>query len=293
MRYANRVTHVAFTPRKATMRLALLCALLLALLAPTAAAQDAEGHLSQSAEQTACGEATVTFTVSDDGFAAYTWSYFSGPNAGGDAAFEGQVTVEPGDTGTAVVAFDEDAHDGSAFVSYGTIAGPEQAEYLPSEAIGVQTDCEEAPQPEPGDECTTGTGARGTINEDGECVEDRDVFTTCIQAWAALDDGTLLPEQFPIRLAIEGETVICELPEETTPPTTTEPPAETATPDPEPTETDLGIIPATTVPPTATATPVEELAYTGVSLGWALAAGAALLTGGGGALLLARRWGVR
>lgn len=120
----------------------------LVLAAPLAYAQPADPVLTVTPSQ-ACGRVTLDATTAAG---TYEIAVFSGPNSG-DAAAEplGQFRVGPDAAVTRTFTLDEDAHGGSGFVSWATISGPEQDNYVQG-AVAVDTDCQPVEDPPPAEQ---------------------------------------------------------------------------------------------------------------------------------------------
>lgn len=88
----------------------------------------------------ACGRVTLTVTAATG---VYTVAVYSGPNAGGQVESLGTIDSSA-DGATRTFTLDEDSYGGRGFVSWATVAGPEQDNWVHG-AVAVDTDCSDDP----------------------------------------------------------------------------------------------------------------------------------------------------
>lgn len=194
-----------------------------AFAAPAAWAQDEADPLAVAAAQ-ACGRVTLTATVGQN-FGTndtYEIGVFSGPNAGdADAKMEGQfrVSADPG-TATQTFTLDEDAYDGSGFVRWVTLSGPE-SQFFVSGVVGVETDCappveeepEPTPDPDPVDPDPVDPDPTEPGDQDGR-TDDLDCSDFPLADGRTAQNVLDADPSDPHRLDAEGDGLACEIDED-------------------------------------------------------------------------------
>lgn len=111
----------------------------------------------KQAGATLCGAADLTLTNNTKH--AYVWSVRTGANSGEGETTTKDVSVPGGETITFPVRFDEDSYGGSAYVSFGVVAGPEADFYLAFQTVRVDTDCQPNEEPSGDDQGSDDQGS--------------------------------------------------------------------------------------------------------------------------------------
>ncbi|MBP2370205.1 excalibur calcium-binding domain-containing protein [Pseudonocardia parietis] len=181
-------------------------------VSPAAAFAQEPPPLAVTASEGTCGATTLTATAAAG---TYTIAVYSGPNAGGQIESLGMFD-STADGAAKTFTLDEDAYDGDGFVSWATVAGPEQDFYVHG-AIAVKTDC--AP---PADDTTPPADDGGTTppaDADGDTPAGEPLVATpadeknC-EDFITQDDAQAVYNadlSDPNKLDDDGDGIACEL----------------------------------------------------------------------------------